>query len=211
MNRTEPLPTDHSPHPARGLTFFQTTALATVLASLIVGGTAAWERSNPISQFVEQSPTTVQNPRIVVVKSARRVHLFEGERLIRSYPVTLGPEPTGQKRRAGDGRTPEGNFRICSKNAASPHHRFLGISYPDRRAAKNGLNAGLVSPGEARAIIDADRDQRCPVWTTALGGAIGLHGAANAGRTAGCIALLDQHVEELFDVLRIGDHVEILP
>ena len=51
---------------------------------------------------------------------------------------------------------------------------------------------------------------------TSLGGS-GLHGCGDATPspgsdwTAGCIALADRDIEELFDVLRLGDQVEILP
>jgi lipoprotein-anchoring transpeptidase ErfK/SrfK len=54
-------------------------------------------------------------------------------------------------------------------------------------------------------------------WSTALGGGIGLHGTGDAGLagggdwSAGCVALSDADIEELFGVLRIGDVVEILP
>ncbi len=153
---------------------------------------------------------TLQKPRIVVVKSTRKLYLLDGETVVRVYSVTLGPEPTGQKIRAGDGRTPEGVFRICSKRSDSPNHRFLGIDYPDVRAAREGLDRGLISDGEAKAIFEAQRTGRCPSWTTDLGGAIGLHGAG-ARQTAGCIALADEHIEQLFAVLRIGDTVEVLP
>ena len=74
-----------------------------------------------------------------------------------------------------------------------------------------------MTRGETEAVWEADRAGQCPPWTTALGGGIGLHGGGvrNAtGRidwTAGCMALSQAHIEELFEVLRIGDRVEILP
>ena len=101
---------------------------------------------------------------------------------------------------------------MISKNRNSPYYRFLGINYPDRTAVALGLARGLVSAGEASAILNALDAGRCPDWSTALGGGIGIHGR-RLGRdwTAGCVALADEHVEELFAVLRIGDVVEILP
>ncbi len=160
---------------------------------------------------------TVENPRVVVLKSRGWLHLFDGDALVRSYPIALGHNPVGPKRLLADGRTPEGAFRICERRLASEHHRFLGIDYPGAEAARWGLAAGLLTDGEARAIQEASAEGRCPPWDTALGGAIGIHGhgskADHADRnwTAGCVALADAHVEELFDVLRLGDVVEILP
>jgi len=159
----------------------------------------------------------LHQPRVVVLKSKRRLYLFEGDRLTRSYPVALGRHPSGDKCSLGDGRTPEGVFRICARKRHSEHHRFLGIDYPNADAARAGFEAGLLTAGEARAILEATEAGRCPPWTTALGGGIGLHGGNGASRhagrdwTAGCVALSDVAIEELFAVLRLGDVVEILP
>jgi murein L,D-transpeptidase YafK len=159
----------------------------------------------------------VSNPRVVVLKSKRRLYLLDGSTLVRTYSVALGPDPVGDKLLAGDGRTPEGTFRICTKKRHSEHHRFLGIDYPDTETALRGLADGLLTPGEAEAISAARAEGRCPSWLTAVGGGIGLHGQGQANPhpgsdwTAGCIALADRDIEELFDVLRIGDEVEILP
>jgi hypothetical protein len=99
-----------------------------------------------------------------------------------------------------------------SKNQESPYLRFLGLDYPHRPAVEEGLTTGLVSDGEAHSILAALHESRCPDWSTALGGGIGLHGHA-IGRdwTGGCIAVTDSAIDELFDILRIGDSVEILP
>ncbi len=165
------------------------------------------------SRAAGRSPdTSLANPRVVVLKSQRVLHLFDSDTLVRSYPIDLGTAAIGLKARQGDGRTPLGAFRVVTKNAASPYHRFLGIDYPDAAAVELGLALGLVSAGEAAGIRDALAAGRCPDWGTALGGGIGIHGG-RIGRdwTAGCIALSDEHVAELFAVLRIGDVVEILP
>jgi len=124
----------------------------------------------------------------------------------------LGTDPHRPKLRRGDDRTPVGLFHVVSKNASSPYHRFLGIDYPNAEAVLLGAATGLISPGEMAAILDDLAHGRCPDWSTALGGGVGIHGhGRGADWTAGCIALPDRQVEELFDVLRIGDPIEILP
>jgi murein L,D-transpeptidase YafK len=178
----------------------------TVLALGLVGGASGWSSARPLDSF------TVQRPRVVVLKSKRVLHLFDGNRLIRTYPVDLGFAAVGQKFRAGDGRTPEGNFRIVTRNAASSYHRFLGINYPGEEAISVGLQQGLISGGQASGLRQAIVGDQPPDWDTPLGGGIGIHGhRKGTDWTAGCIALSDQHVEELFEVLRIGDPIEILP
>lgn len=187
------------------------------VAALWAVSSVAGDRVRADSTGPAIAPLTLRHPHVVVLKSKRKLHLFEGHDLVRTYPVSLGPGPTGDKARAGDGRTPEGVFRICTKNQASEHHRFLGINYPSSAAARRGFKRGLLTRGEADAVRQADRANQCPPWTTALGGGIGLHGGGvrnatgQVDWTAGCLALSQAHIEELFDVLRIGDQVEILP
>ena len=188
-----------------------------VAVAIIVGGALTWGAGAVRGIAVEEAPPRtgqqeVHRPRVVVIKSKRRLYLFDGEALVRSYRIALGPRAMGQKIMQGDGRTPEGLFRICSKNKDSRYHCFLGISYPGRVAADRGLRAGLISYGEAVGIFEADEANRCPSWMTALGGGIGIHGhGTQSDWTAGCIALEDEDVAELSDVLRLGDEVEILP
>ena len=186
-----------------------TVALAGMLA-VVAGagvGRSVWSARADSAGLISLS-----SPRVVVLKSQRMLHLLDGARLVRSYPLDLGTAPTGQKRLAGDGRTPEGRFRIVTKNAVSSYHRFLGINYPDREAVARGVATGLVSRGEAGRLHAALAAKRCPAWDTRLGGGIGIHGCRRGEDwTGGCVALANEHVEELFGVLRIGDPVLILP
>jgi len=186
-----------------------TLALAGMLAMLAGAGVgrSAWS-ARPHGT----DPISLSSPRVVVLKGQRVLHLLDGPHLVRSYPVDLGIVPTGQKRLAGDGRTPEGRFRIVTRNAASSYHRFLGIDYPDEEAVARGVEAGWISCGEAGRLRADLAAKRRPAWDTKLGGGIGIHGCRRgADWTGGCIALANEHVEELFGVLRIGDPVLILP
>jgi len=159
-------------------------------------------------------PSTLKlsHPSVIVLKGKRLLCLFEDGSLVRTYPIDLGVAPEGPKMIEGDGRTPVGSFRIVSKNFHSPHHRFLGLDYPNRETVTQGWLRGLVSHGEAFSLVSDLDAGRCPDWSTTLGGGIGIHGGRR-GRdwTGGCIALANEHIEELFDVLRVGDPVEILP
>ncbi|UCC29418.1 MAG: L,D-transpeptidase [Phycisphaerales bacterium] len=181
---------------------------AMILAAAAVLAVGSGEES----ALAPEPMVSLMSPRVVVLKDKRVLHLFDGDRLVQSYRIDLGTTPVGPKRCQGDGRTPLGVFRVVSKNANSRYHRFIGLSYPDLATVEWGLAHGLVSVGEASSIRRAWRTGRCPDWGTALGGGIGIHGD-RIGRdwTGGCIALSDEHVEELFSVLRIGDPVEILP
>ena len=181
-------------------------------AALIIAGGAAIGGALGANARLREPIIAVKEPRIVILKSKRWLHLLDGDRLVRVYPIDLGVSPVGTKRRKDDGRTPLGTFRIVTKNTESPYHRFLGIDYPDEGTVEWGLARGLISHGEAASLRGALAAGRCPDWGTALGGGIGIHGR-RVGRdwTGGCVALSDQDVEELHSVLRIGDPVEILP
>jgi len=157
-------------------------------------------------------PVVIHDPHVVIVKSKRIAYLLDGDRVVRCYDIDLGFAPVGQKRTGHDGRTPEGAFRVVSINPASGYGRFVGLNYPDRPAVQRGVLEGLISAGDAAGMIEALEAGRCPDWRTPLGGGIGIHGGGRGvDWTAGCVAVSDEAVEELFRVLRVGDTVEILP
>lgn len=195
-------------HHARAQTAASAAALVTAVSmALAIGSASRWASGGIPSPVI-----SVTAPRVIVIKSKRVLHLLDGDRLVRTYSIDLGNSPVGPKRRKGDGRTPVGRFRVIAKNAESPYYRFIGLDYPDIAATEWGLANGLISDGEAASIRQALATGGCPSWSTALGGGIGIHGR-RVGRdwTGGCIALADEHIEELFSVLRIGDPVEVLP
>lgn len=159
--------------------------------------------------------------KIVVEKSKRTLTVFvEQEPLIR-YPVELGFAPTGDKEREGDGKTPEGEFYVCTRNEASQFHRFLGISYPRPKDAKRGLSSGMISKEESESIVSAHKEKKLPPWKTALGGEVGIHGGgrfSSDGKdilgydwTLGCVALTDEQSYDLFYFAELGTPVLILP
>lgn len=154
----------------------------------------------------------IANPRIVVKKSERRLTLFDGEKPLRTYRVGLGYTPTGDKTRQGDGRTPEGNFYICVKNAASKFYLSLGLSYPDKEHAMRGLRDGLINRAQHDEIISALARRQRPPWDTRLGGEIFIHGNGSASDwTWGCVALDNQDIKELFEAMPKGAAVVIEP
>jgi murein L,D-transpeptidase YafK len=137
--------------------------------------------------------------RILVEKSTRRLLIFRDGKKLKSYRVALGHNPIGAKQEEGDMRTPEGVYTIDSRNPQSDYHLALHVSYPSEedtaRAAERGVNAGFD---------------------------IVIHGIQNGGGwigafhrmhdwTAGCIALTDEEIEELWRVTRDGTPIEIRP
>lgn len=147
---------------------------------------------------------------IKVYKGERKLEFWQDGILKTSFPIALGFSPEGNKLRDGDGRTPEGSYYICTKNPQSKFTLFLGISYPNIEDAERGLDERLISRVEFEQIYTAIENWKRPLWETALGGKIGIHGMGiSRDWTAGCIAMEDQDIKWLWDQSAIGDAVEI--
>lgn len=135
--------------------------------------------------------------RIVIEKSARRMQLFQGDQMVRTYRISLGFAPDGDKVRQGDGKTPEGEFTVNRKNSASAFHLSLGLDYPRPddivRAAKAGYSPGgdIFIHGQPNALLDGFK--------------------LKGDWTAGCIALSNSEIREVWAATPLGTKVEILP
>ncbi len=140
---------------------------------------------------------------IVVNKSSYKVDVFYGRKQIRSYIAVFGPRPMENKCVEGDRCTPEGWFKIKSKNPASQYNKFMLLDYPnDSSIARfNALKQKKSIPANAR-----------------MGGNVGIHGTWKGGEdlvelgvgwTDGCIALKNKDVEELFSFVGVGTRVNI--
>ena len=156
--------------------------------------------------------SSIQSPEIFVYKEKRRLYVIQSKVLVRDYPVGLGFHPRGDKEREGDGRTPEGDFSICMKNASSRFVRSLGLNYPDKKHAERAFFGGFITPLEFRDILLAYERRATPPWGTSLGGAIFIHaGGAHKDWTDGCVALYNSDMEELFQFASVGTPVKIRP
>lgn len=134
---------------------------------------------------------------IVIEKAARRMQLFQNGKPVRTFQIALGFAPSGDKVRQGDGKTPEGVFTIDRRNDESAFHLSVGLDYPrpdDRdRAARGGYSPGgdIFIHGQPNALPDAAK--------------------LTGDWTAGCIALTNAEIREVWAVAPIGTKVEILP
>ena len=152
------------------------------------------------------------SPIIVVKKAQRKLLLYSGNKLVRSYHIGLGLSPIGDKVRQGDHRTPEGDFYIFTKNEKSAFYLSLGISYPNAAHAARGLRDGLITKAQYDSITSALQAKKAPPQNTRLGGDIYIHGnGASSDWTWGCVALEDRDVRQLFEVIPVGTPVRIEP
>ena len=161
--------------------------------------------------------------RMVIWKSRYTLTLYKGDQPVKTYRAVFGKGyQDGDKRMAGDKRTPEGDYYICTMNGSKRFYKFLGLSYPDLKHAELGLQALLITPEQFAMIKKAIDERQPPPWDTPLGGAVGIHGRMHAGMVAsntlasinwtdGCIALDNADIDEIYSVVTVGTPVTILP
>ena len=130
---------------------------------------------------------------VIVWKSRRRMALFFKRQLLKSYRIRLGFNPIGHKQEEGDGRTPEGRYFITHHNPKSAYHMSLGLNYPNKKDKK------------AAAIRNSDP-----------GKDIFIHGGPKnilmhlfTDWTNGCIAVLNNEIEEIYKLVPDGTVVYI--
>jgi len=170
---------------------------------LLAGATAHAEPESALAGRGVSEPAFNQTPPvadlILVRKSERRLYLMRSGDVLRSFRIALGLMPAGAKERAGDFRTPEGNYRLTRRNARSDYFLSIQLSYPSdqdrQRARRNGWDPG---------------------------GSIMIHGLPNTLRhppeyyssqdwTDGCIALSNADMVELWMMTQDDTRIEIQP
>jgi murein L,D-transpeptidase YafK len=187
---------------------------ACIVSALIIGSTADGNRSDGTTGNKETENESLKlplvKPRIVITKNKRLLRLYSDDVVVKTYRVGLGLSPVEDKVRAGDRRTPEGDFYICMKNAHSQFYLSLELSYPNQKHAARGLRDGLITRAQHNQITSALNRKRVPLQNTRLGGELFIHGrGSQSDWTWGCVALDDRDIRELFDAVPIGTPVTI--
>jgi murein L,D-transpeptidase YafK len=164
-----------------------------ILGATIAGVLAfAYPNVNPL-------PRDAVADRVLVEKSARRLTLLRGDTALKTHRIALGRAPVGAKEHEGDQRTPEGVYSIDFHKPDSDYHLALHTSYPERRdidrAATQGLSAGS------------------DIMIHGLPNGRGWLGAFHRRNdwTAGCIAVTDFEIEEIYRTVPDGTPIELRP
>ena len=157
----------------------------------------------PVQTSIHSSPSTTTDHYVdfvLVSKRERKLYLYEGDKVVKSYPVSLGKQPDGQKIREGDSRTPEGLYTLDWRNPNSKFFRSIHVSYPNVSQKRNAKEAG-VDPGGAIMIHGQPNDWAERIQLT----------FAHKDWTEGCIAVENQDMLEIWDLVRDGTPIKINP
>jgi murein L,D-transpeptidase YafK len=144
------------------------------------------------------SQNNIKADEVLVIKHKNLLLLLKDGIVIKSYMVSLGKQK-GPKVRQGDSRTPEGLYTIDRHDNSSKFYKSLHISYPNRsdiiRAQKSGYPPGneLAIHGLPEGFEDLGKFQSKRNWTK------------------GCIALSNQEMDEIWELVSDGTPVEIIP
>ena len=136
---------------------------------------------------------------IVVEKAKRTLTLYAAGKAVKAYRVVLGGSPVGDKEKEGDLRTPEGRYKIDAKNPQSSFHLSLHISCPDKQDTKAARRNG-VSPGGA-IMIHGTPDYIAALYATGV----------YPDWTAGCIAVSNSDIEDIYKRTPVGTPILIKP
>ena len=129
---------------------------------------------------------------VVAMKKNRTLYLFKKGKVIRTFNMTMGWAPIGNKEFEGDGKTPEGTYHLDNKYYRNDEfYASINLSYPnfkDREIAKKKgvkVGYGVLIHGTKPNKITAKN------WT------------------AGCIALQNNDMDTLFKYIGEGTLIDV--
>lgn len=140
---------------------------------------------------------------VIVDKSDYELNVYDEEGWYATYPVVFGNKDLSDKLTEGDRRTPEGTFKIISKKPHNKWHKMFMLDYPTQESWSK------FKQRQAKGQISK---------SAKIGGGIAIHGTwphdeivvdDYTNWTNGCVAVKNEDLDELDDVLPVGTKVII--
>ncbi len=136
---------------------------------------------------------------VIIDKADHRLLVYRRGRQVAVFKAELGTAGLAPKRHAGDCATPEGRYRVTTvkTGGATRYYKALLLDYPnpdDRRRYQLERDAGTIEAG------------------VGPGSLIEIHGHGGQGRdwTEGCVALRDEDMDRLLELVAAGTPVTIV-
>jgi len=137
---------------------------------------------------------------VMIIKSQNTLYLSNKGKVFKTYKVALGGNPIGPKEMEGDKKTPEGFYKLDFFKCNSTFYKAFHISYPNTQDIANARKLGR-SPG-GQIMIHGQPNNR--TWAK-------KYIKPNENWTAGCIALLNNEMDELLKFVEVGTPILIKP
>lgn len=135
---------------------------------------------------------------LVVDKFAHKCYLYHDGKIKKEFTAELGPKWIGAKQYKGDKATPEGKYHITKKKSGrqTKYYKALLINYPndeDERRYQMNVKKGIIPK-------------------RGIGNLIEIHGDGGKGInwTDGCIALTNNDIDRLYELVSVGTPVTIV-
>jgi murein L,D-transpeptidase YafK len=136
---------------------------------------------------------------VLVNKSKMKMYLLSKGEKVKEYAIALGANPKGHKQQQGDEKTPEGKYVLDYKKSNSDFYKAIHISYPNKadraRAKKKGVDPGgqIMIHGQKNGLG----------WLAWL--------SQHFNWTNGCIAVSNDEMDEIWNLVEVGTPIEIQP
>lgn len=153
-----------------------------VAALVLCASSSVAAQSSATSQATAQPMARAAQRRIVISLPDRKLALLEGDRVVQVYPIAVG---------APQSPSPTGTFQIVNR-LTHPTYYSPGV---------------VIPPGKANPLGTR--------WMGLSAKRFGIHGTnepLSIGRDAshGCIRMRNRDAEALFELIRVGDTVEVI-
>jgi murein L,D-transpeptidase YafK len=150
-----------------------------------------------IAKKRQEKIKNIRIDKVLVLKSKREMYLLSNGNIVKAYKIALGDNPIGHKVKEGDERTPEGIYTLDWRNNKSSCYKSIHISYPNTDDINNSKKL-RVSPGGSIMIHGLHPSIK---W---LGN---LH--SRYDWTNGCIAVSNDEMDEIWNLIKYGTPIEI--
>ncbi|MEY3219972.1 MAG: hypothetical protein RIT27_1329 [Pseudomonadota bacterium] len=145
--------------------------------------------------------------RIVIQISKQQLYLYEGEELLKTYPLSTGRGGAGNMPKTG--KTPIGKHIISEKIGAGVPKGTIFNHRGNTRKIKRNLRNGASMTSRILKLRGLSKANQ----TTEKRG-IYIHGTSAEHRigkavSGGCIRMKNDHIISLFDQVKVGTVVEI--
>ena len=136
---------------------------------------------------------------VLIEKSKRELHLLKEGKPFKTFRISLGIRPVGDKEREGDFKTPEGRYILDARNPNSEFFLSIHVSYPNaedvRSARAKGDDPGgaIMIHGQPNEPTRSEAYYRTQDWTN------------------GCIAVSNSDMIDIWLMTENNTPVEIRP